>query len=62
MTADVQLALPLGDLITPDYEPEATLADRFEAFHAANPHVADALQTSAPPIAGQTRKSARRSA
>lgn len=45
MSAPDQLVLPVGGLVTPDYEPEATLAQRFEAFHAANPHVADALET-----------------
>jgi hypothetical protein len=39
-----QLALTFPDLITPEYEPEMTLADRFAAFHASNPHVADALE------------------
>jgi hypothetical protein len=39
-----QLALEFPDLVTPDYEPEMTLADKFAAFHAANPHVADALE------------------
>lgn len=34
----------LAPLVTPDYEPELTLAERFAAFHAANPHVADALE------------------
>ena len=47
MTA--QLALDLSPLVTPDYAPEATIAERFEAFHAANPHVADALEV----LAGQ---------
>lgn len=44
-----QLALNLTDLIVPDYAPEATLPERFAAFHAANPHVADALEQ----LAGQ---------
>lgn len=45
MTATyVDLALDLSPLTEPDYEPEASLADRFAAFHAANPHVADALE------------------
>lgn len=39
-----QLALDLSPLTEPDYSPEATLAERFAAFHAANPHVADALE------------------
>lgn len=42
MTA--QLALDLSPLTEPDYTPEATLAERFAAFHRANPHVADALE------------------
>ncbi len=43
MTA-TQLELPIADLVTPDYAPEATLAERFAEFHAANSHVADALE------------------
>ena len=39
-----QLALPIADLVEPLYEREMTLADRFEMFHRANPHVADALE------------------
>jgi hypothetical protein len=39
-----QLTLDFPDLITPGYAPEMTLADRFAAFHASNPHVADALE------------------
>lgn len=39
-----QLVLDLRDLVTPDYEPEATLAEKFAAFHEANPHVAEALE------------------
>lgn len=39
-----QLALNLHPLTQPDYEPEATIAERFAAFHEANPHVADALE------------------
>ena len=45
----VDLPLDLSPLIEPAYEPEASLADRFAAFHAANPHVADALEQ----LAGQ---------
>lgn len=44
-----QLSLVLPDLVTPDYSPELTLAQRFEAFHGANPHVAHALEA----LAGQ---------
>lgn len=40
-----QLALDLADLVTPDYEPEASLADRFAAFHGANPHIADVFES-----------------
>jgi len=36
--------LELFPLVEPTYAPEATLAERFAAFHAANPHVADALE------------------
>src|SRR5690349_24066971 len=37
------LTLDLHPLELPDHEPEATIADRFAAFHAANPHVLAAL-------------------
>lgn len=40
-----QLTFDLAPLVTPDYAPEATIAERFAAFHAANPHVADALES-----------------
>lgn len=44
MTTD-QLELPgLSSLVEPTYEPEATHAERFAAFHRCNPHVADALE------------------
>lgn len=36
--------LELFPLTEPTYEPTATLAERFAAFHASNPHVADALE------------------
>jgi len=39
-----QLALDLSPLTTPDYAPDLTIAERFAIFHAANPHVADALE------------------
>ena len=39
-----QLALDLSPLTEPDYEPELSIAERFELFHAANPHVADTLE------------------
>ena len=34
----------LAPLVAPDHEPEATIEERFAAFHAANPQVADALE------------------
>ena len=34
-----QLALDLTDLVTPDYAPEATIQERYEAWIAANPWV-----------------------
>ena len=39
-----QMQLDLAPLVTPDYAPDLTIAERFDAFHAANPHVADALE------------------
>lgn len=39
-----QLTLPLAPLVTPEYAEHLTIAERFAAFHAANPHVADALE------------------
>ena len=44
-----QPALDLTPLDVPDYAPELTIAERFDAFHEANPHVADALEA----LAGQ---------
>ena len=41
--------LELFPIVEPTYAPEATLAERFAAFHAQNPHVADALEV----LAGQ---------
>lgn len=43
-TDSVQLELSLAPLIEPTFTPDMSLADRFEAWHAANPHVADALE------------------
>lgn len=40
-----QLALDLSPLVHPDTEPEATLEDKFLAFHRSNPHVLVALET-----------------
>ena len=44
-TATEQLALHMPELIEPAYEAEATIAERFTAFHSLNPWVADALET-----------------
>lgn len=43
MTTD-QLALPIADLIEPEYDRTLSLADQWQQFHEANPHVADALE------------------
>lgn len=40
-----QLTLDLAPLVEPIYDPGMTLDERFEAFHDANPHVADALES-----------------
>lgn len=40
-----QLTLDLPTLVEPDYAPELSLIERFQVFHAANPHVADALES-----------------
>lgn len=40
-----QLELDLAELVTPDYAPEATNAEKWLAFHRHNPHVADALES-----------------
>lgn len=42
--APEQLRLDLSPLTEPLYEPEMSLADRFAAFHAANPRVAEAIE------------------
>jgi len=48
-----QLVLePLAPLVQPVVSPEATIEERFEAFHAANPHVFDILRS----VALQLRK------
>lgn len=39
-----QLALDIAPLVEPDYEPSLSIDERFAIFHAANPHVADALE------------------
>lgn len=38
-----QLALPLGAFVVPEPDPTLTLDERFEAFHAANPWVEQAI-------------------
>lgn len=43
MTTDATL-FDLQPLVEPEYAHEATLAERFVAFHEANPHVADMLE------------------
>ena len=40
-----QLALDLPPLVAPLVPKHATIGERFAAFHEANPHVADALET-----------------
>jgi len=44
MTTFTQAAFDFAPLVTPECDPTASLADKFEAFHSANPHVADALE------------------
>lgn len=44
MTVTQQMSLDLAPLTEPDYADHLTLADKFAAFHQANPHVADALE------------------
>ena len=44
MTAE-QLALDLAPLITPTYEPEATIQERYEAWLAANEWIVPAIAT-----------------
>lgn len=39
-----QLAFDLAPLVTPDYEPEATIQERFEAWIAANQWVMPTLE------------------
>ena len=45
MTTTYDIPLPIAELVVPKLEPTATLAERFQAFHEANPHVADALES-----------------
>ena len=44
MTTYVDVPLDLAPLVEPTFEREATIEERFEAFHAANPQVAAALE------------------
>lgn len=39
-----QMTLHLAPLVIPEREPEATIAERFDAFHEVNPWVADAME------------------
>lgn len=41
---EAPLQLHLSGLQEPEYEPTATLSERFDAFHQLNPHVYDALR------------------
>ena len=54
--APEQLTLNLTPLVEPIYETGMTLEERFEAFHAANPHVADALESLAAQWLSRHRK------
>lgn len=40
-----QLSLDLAPIVTPDYSPRASIEERFEQFHASNPHVLAALES-----------------
>ena len=51
-----QPTLDLTPLDVPDYAPELTIAERFDAFHEANPHVADALEALAAEWLARHRK------
>lgn len=42
--ATEQIALDLSPLVQVEHEPHHTIAERFEAFHAVNPHVAAGLE------------------
>ncbi|MDF9717633.1 hypothetical protein INN71_02545 [Nocardioides sp. ChNu-153] len=44
LTDTDQLELDLSPLVEPEYAAGLTLAERFEVFHATNPHIADALE------------------
>lgn len=55
-----QLVLDLSPLTALEYEPHLSIPERFALFHAANPHVADALEVLAAEwLAGRSRISAR---
>jgi hypothetical protein len=56
MTATEQLTLDLRPLARPLYTPGMTLDERFAAFHEANPHVADALESLAAQWLSRHRK------
>ncbi|MDF9717378.1 hypothetical protein [Nocardioides sp. ChNu-99] len=43
-TDTAQLELDLSPVVEPEYAAHLTPAERFELFHATNPHVADALE------------------
>lgn len=43
-TEQLSIPLHLAPLKPVAYEPEATNADKWAAFHSSNPHVADALE------------------
>lgn len=45
LPASEQLALPVMSMVEPEpLDPEATIGERFEAFHAANPWVYETLE------------------
>lgn len=44
MTTAEQPALDFGPLVTPAPDEDLTIAEQFERFHRANPHVATALE------------------
>lgn len=43
--SDAPLQLHLPGLVHPEHSPAQTIDERFAAFHAANPHVYDALES-----------------
>ena len=44
MVAGHQMALDLTPLVAPEYEPAASIQERFELFHEVNPQVLTALE------------------